>query len=70
VYGGTYMLHRSDAKVAFDEASGTAVGVTATNENGELCTAKCKFVVGDPSYFPGGRLHACGAGFAWDASAC
>lgn len=53
VYGGTYMLHRADAKVAFDEGSGAAIGVTATNENGELCTAKCKFVVGDPSYFPG-----------------
>lgn len=47
VYGGTYMLHKSDAKVVFDEA-GRAVGVSSEGE-----TAKCKFVVGDPSYFPG-----------------
>lgn len=47
VYGGTYMLHKSDAKVEFDEA-GKAVGVSSEGE-----TAKCKFVVGDASYFPG-----------------
>jgi RAB protein geranylgeranyltransferase component A len=47
VYGGTYMLHKSDAKVEFDE-SGKAVGVSSEGE-----TAKCKFVVGDGSYFPG-----------------
>jgi len=46
VYGGTYMLHKSDAKVEYDEA-GKAVGVTSEGE-----TAKCKFVVGDASYFP------------------
>jgi Rab GDP dissociation inhibitor len=45
VYGGTYMLHKSDVKVVYDE-SGRAVGVTSEGE-----TAKCKFVVGDPSYF-------------------
>lgn len=47
VYGGTYMLHKSDAKVVYDD-SGKAVGVSSEGE-----TAKCKFVVGDPSYFPG-----------------
>jgi RAB protein geranylgeranyltransferase component A len=47
VYGGTYMLHKSDAQVVFDEA-GKAVGVSSEGE-----TAKCKFVVGDASYFPG-----------------
>lgn len=47
MYGGTYMLHKSDAKVEFDEA-GKAVGVSSEGE-----TAKCKFVVGDGSYFPG-----------------
>lgn len=47
VYGGTYMLHKSDAKVEYDE-SGKAVGVSSEGE-----TAKCKFVVGDGSYFPG-----------------
>lgn len=46
VYGGTYMLAKPDAKVVYDEA-GTAVGVSSAGE-----TAKCKFVVGDPSYFP------------------
>lgn len=47
VYGGTYMLHKTDAAVVYDEA-GKAVGVSSGGE-----TAKCKFVVGDPSYFPG-----------------
>mmetsp|Transcript_2905 Transcript_2905/g.10180 ORF Transcript_2905/g.10180 Transcript_2905/m.10180 type:complete len:451 (+) Transcript_2905:171-1523(+) len=47
VYGGTYMLAKPDAVVAFDE-TGVAVGVTSEGE-----TAKAKFVIGDPSYFPG-----------------
>jgi Rab GDP dissociation inhibitor len=47
VYGGTYMLAKPDAKVVFDE-SGKAIGVSSEGE-----TAKCKKVVGDPSYFPG-----------------
>jgi Rab GDP dissociation inhibitor len=47
VYGGTYMLHKADAAVVYDE-SGRAVGVSSEGE-----TAKCKFVVGDPSYFAG-----------------
>jgi len=45
VYGGTYMLNQPTATVAYDD-SGKAVGVTS-----EGSTAKCKFVVGDPSYF-------------------
>jgi len=52
VYGGTYMLNKADAKVVYDE-SGAAVGVSCTGEAGEVETAKCKFVVGDPSYFEG-----------------
>jgi Rab GDP dissociation inhibitor len=47
VYGGTYMLHKADAAVVYDE-SGRAVGVSSEGE-----TAKCKYVVGDPSYFAG-----------------
>lgn len=47
VYGGTYMLHKADVKVDLDE-SGRAVGVSSEGE-----TAKCKFVVGDASYFAG-----------------
>ncbi|GAB4814512.1 hypothetical protein N2152v2_001558 [Parachlorella kessleri] len=47
VYGGTYMLAKPDAEVVFDEA-GKAVGVKSEGE-----TAKAKFVVGDPTYFPG-----------------
>lgn len=39
------MLNKSDAEVVYDD-TGKAVGVKS---NGE--TAKCKFVVGDPSYF-------------------
>ncbi|KAI8476475.1 MAG: GDP dissociation inhibitor [Monoraphidium minutum] len=46
VYGGTYMLNKSDAQVVYDEA-GNATGVSSEGE-----TARCKFVVGDPSYFP------------------
>ena len=45
VYGGTYMLSKPDAKVAYED--GVAVGV---NTEGE--TARAKLVVGDPSYFP------------------
>ncbi|CAD7696997.1 unnamed protein product [Ostreobium quekettii] len=45
VYGGTYMLNKSDAEVVYDD-NGKAVGVKSEGE-----TAKCKFVVGDPSYF-------------------
>lgn len=47
VYGGTYMLNKADAQVVYDE-SGAAVGVSSEGE-----TAQCKFVVGDPAYFPG-----------------
>mmetsp|Transcript_9564 Transcript_9564/g.16904 ORF Transcript_9564/g.16904 Transcript_9564/m.16904 type:complete len:445 (+) Transcript_9564:56-1390(+) len=46
VYGGTYMLNKPDAEVVYDEA-GVACGVSS-----EGVTAKAKFVVGDPSYFP------------------
>jgi Rab GDP dissociation inhibitor len=48
VYGGTYMLSKPDAKVEFDPETGKAIGVSSEGE-----TAKAKFVVGDPSYFPG-----------------
>mmetsp|Transcript_18508 Transcript_18508/g.44228 ORF Transcript_18508/g.44228 Transcript_18508/m.44228 type:complete len:442 (-) Transcript_18508:271-1596(-) len=47
VHGGTYMLDKPDAKVVFDD-SGKAIGVESGGE-----VARCKFVVGDPSYFPG-----------------
>ena len=47
VYGGTYMLDKPDAQVVYDEA-GKACGVSSEGE-----TAKAKYVVGDPSYFPG-----------------
>ena len=47
VYGGTYMLDKPDAQVLYDEA-GKACGVSSEGE-----TAKAKYVVGDPSYFPG-----------------
>src|SRR5205085_124638 len=46
VYGGTYMLQTPVTKVNFDEN-----GVFQSIEsNGQ--TARAKFVVGDPSYFP------------------
>uniref|UniRef100_A0A7S0SQR4 Guanosine nucleotide diphosphate dissociation inhibitor n=1 Tax=Mantoniella antarctica TaxID=81844 RepID=A0A7S0SQR4_9CHLO len=47
VYGGTYMLAKPDAAVVYNDA-GKAVGVSSEGE-----TAKAKFVIGDPSYFPG-----------------
>ena len=47
VYGGTYMLDKPDVTVSYDE-TGRAIGVTSDGE-----TARSKFVVGDPSYFPG-----------------
>mmetsp|Transcript_1940 Transcript_1940/g.3983 ORF Transcript_1940/g.3983 Transcript_1940/m.3983 type:complete len:443 (-) Transcript_1940:329-1657(-) len=47
VYGGTYMLNKPDIQVIYDE-NGVARGVSSEN-----VTANCKFVVGDPSYFPG-----------------
>jgi len=47
VYGGVYMLAKPDCEVVFNE-SGEACGVKSEGE-----TAKAKFVVGDPSYFPG-----------------
>jgi len=46
IYGGTYMLNKPVQKIVYNEA-GLACGVTSEGE-----TAKCKFVVGDPSYFP------------------
>ena len=45
VYGGTYMLAKPDAAVAYE--GGVAVGVSS-----EGVTARAKMVVGDPSYFP------------------
>ncbi|CAI8591118.1 unnamed protein product [Vicia faba] len=47
VYGGTYMVNKTECKVEFD-AEGKVIGVTSEGE-----TAKCKKVVCDPSYFPG-----------------
>ncbi|KAK8956092.1 hypothetical protein KSP40_PGU021534 [Platanthera guangdongensis] len=46
VYGGTYMLSKSECKVEFDK-NGKSYGVTSEGE-----TAKCKKVVCDPSYLP------------------
>lgn len=47
VYGGTYMLRKPFEGLVTND-KGEVVGVKS--ENGEV--AKCKFVVGDPSYFP------------------
>lgn len=46
VYGGTYMLNKPVAKIHYDE-NGHVCGVESEGE-----IAKCKQVVGDPSYFP------------------
>ena len=47
VYGGTYMLGRDIDRVVYD-AEGVAIGVEADG-----VVAKAKWVIGDPSYFPG-----------------
>mmetsp|Transcript_10322 Transcript_10322/g.18596 ORF Transcript_10322/g.18596 Transcript_10322/m.18596 type:complete len:478 (-) Transcript_10322:265-1698(-) len=46
VYGGTFMLHTPVDEVLYDE-NGQACGIRSGKD-----AAKCKFVVGDPSYFP------------------
>jgi len=45
IYGGTYMLDRPVEEIIYE--NGRVVGVKSQGE-----IAKCKFVVGDPSYFP------------------
>eukprot|EP01111_Echinosteliopsis_oligospora_P011348 TRINITY_DN372_c0_g1_i1.p1 TRINITY_DN372_c0_g1~~TRINITY_DN372_c0_g1_i1.p1 ORF type:complete len:444 (-),score=101.53 TRINITY_DN372_c0_g1_i1:154-1485(-) len=45
IYGGTYMLNKPVDEVIYED--GVAVGVKSEGE-----TAKCKFIVADPSYFP------------------
>mmetsp|Transcript_46545 Transcript_46545/g.110892 ORF Transcript_46545/g.110892 Transcript_46545/m.110892 type:complete len:499 (-) Transcript_46545:89-1585(-) len=51
VYGGTYMLHKSIDRIVYNDA-GEARGVVSKGEDGLPAFAKCKFIVGDPSYFP------------------
>jgi len=46
IYGGTYMLNKKIDGLTFDE-KGVVTGVRSGEE-----VAKCKLVVGDPSYFP------------------
>ncbi len=45
IYGGTYMLNRNAEEILYE--NGAVVGVRSENE-----VAKCKFVIGDPTYFP------------------
>jgi Rab GDP dissociation inhibitor len=45
IYGGTYMLNKPIEEIVYE--NGVAVGVKSEGE-----VAKCKFIVGDPSYFP------------------
>lgn len=45
VHGGVYMLNKKVDKVEYDQ-DGRVCGVTSEGE-----TAKCKMVIGDPSYF-------------------
>eukprot|EP00756_Hemistasia_phaeocysticola_P014953 Hpha_TRINITY_DN15374_c1_g5::TRINITY_DN15374_c1_g5_i1::g.90668::m.90668/K17255/GDI1_2; Rab GDP dissociation inhibitor len=54
VHGGTYMLHTPLEEITFDSAgqfSGITIGKDAQPDVAGR-TAKAKFVVGDPSYFP------------------
>eukprot|EP01125_Pyxidicula_operculata_P022365 TRINITY_DN90_c2_g3_i1.p1 TRINITY_DN90_c2_g3~~TRINITY_DN90_c2_g3_i1.p1 ORF type:complete len:397 (+),score=101.59 TRINITY_DN90_c2_g3_i1:62-1252(+) len=46
VHGGTYMLNKPVEGFVFDDETGRVVGVKSNDG-----TAKCKMVVGDPSYF-------------------
>jgi len=45
IYGGTYMLNKPIEEIVYKD--GVVVGVKSEGE-----IAKCKFVIGDPSYFP------------------
>jgi len=45
IYGGTYMLDRPVEDIIME--NGRVIGVKSQSE-----VARCKFVVGDPSYFP------------------
>jgi len=45
IYGGTYMLNKPIEEIVYE--NGVVVGVKSEGE-----TAKCKFVIGDPTYFP------------------
>jgi len=45
IYGGTYMLNKPIEEIVYE--NGVAVGVKSEGE-----VAKCKFLIGDPSYFP------------------
>jgi len=45
IYGGTYMLNKPVEEIVYE--NGVCVGVKSEGE-----IAKCKFVIGDPSYFP------------------
>jgi len=45
IFGGTYMLHKPVEEIIYE--NGTVVGVKSEGE-----IAKCKLVIGDPSYFP------------------
>eukprot|EP00286_Rhodomonas_abbreviata_P023499 CAMPEP_0181308742 /NCGR_PEP_ID=MMETSP1101-20121128/11637_1 /TAXON_ID=46948 /ORGANISM="Rhodomonas abbreviata, Strain Caron Lab Isolate" /LENGTH=524 /DNA_ID=CAMNT_0023415169 /DNA_START=21 /DNA_END=1593 /DNA_ORIENTATION=+ len=51
VYGGTYMLHKPISRVVYD-AGGAAVGIVSVGEDKQPAFASCKFIVGDPTYFP------------------
>lgn len=46
VHGGTYMLNKPVEKIHYDE-NGRVCGVESEGQ-----IAKCKMVIGDPSYFP------------------
>jgi len=46
IYGGTYMLNKPIEEIIYD-SNGVVVGVKSEGE-----VAKCKCVIGDPSYFP------------------
>jgi len=45
IYGGTYMLNKPVEEIVYED--GVVVGVKSEGE-----VAKCKCVIGDPSYFP------------------
>lgn len=60
VHGGVYMLHTDIAALITDPETGKVCGVRAHDGR----EARCKFVVGDPSYFPNcvrltGRVVRC-----------
>ncbi|ETN99976.1 hypothetical protein RFI_37484 [Reticulomyxa filosa] len=65
VHGGVYMLRREIVEIHYDD-KGYVTGVTAKHEGKIEGTAKCKYLIADPSYFVGtDRIKKTGSVARW-----